>query len=198
LTKEEVNFTGQHYQVQGLKIEPRPAHPPPIWLGGWGDLSLERAARLADAWVPGPTADLTKLLEAQKNYNRNLEQLGIDPASRAIPLTRELVIAATDALAREMAEKHLMISYRDEYGGGKWKHPLIGSADAAPVDQFETLRRDRFLVGSPQTVIEQIKRFQDTFGVDHLICRLYFPGMPHDFIMSEIRLLAKEVMHVFR
>jgi hypothetical protein len=36
------------------------------------------------------------------------------------------------------------------------------------------------------------------FGVDHLICRLYFPGIPHDFIMNELRLLAQEVLPVFR
>ena len=197
-TQEEVNFTGKHYQVQDLKIEPRPLHSVPIWMGGWGDLSLERAAKLADAWVPGPTADLTKLLDAQKNYNRNLEQQGIDLKSRPKPLTRDVVIAATDTLAREMAEQHLMISYRDEYGGGKWKHPLIGSSDAAPVDQFEALSRDRFLVGSPETVINQIQRFQETFGMDHLICRLYFPGLPHSFIMHEIRLLAKEVLPIFQ
>jgi alkanesulfonate monooxygenase SsuD/methylene tetrahydromethanopterin reductase-like flavin-dependent oxidoreductase (luciferase family) len=197
-TEEEVYFTGKHYQVQGLKIEPRPTHHLPIWMGGWGDLSLSRAAKLADAWVPGPTADLTKLLDAQKIYNENLERLGIDASSRPKPLTREVVIAETDALAREMAEKHLMISYRDEYGGGKWKHPIIGSTDAAPVDQFEALGRDRFLVGSPETVIKQIQRFRETFRMDHLICRLYFPGLPHSFIMKEVRLLATEVLPLFQ
>lgn len=197
-TEEEVNFEGTHYQVHGLKIEPRPNRRPPIWLGGWGDLSLERAAKLADAWLPGPTADLSKLLHAQSLYCENLRSLGMDPASRPKPLTREVVIAGTDAAAREMAEKCLMISYRDEYGGGTWKHPLIGAEDAAPVDQFDTLSRERFLVGSPETIIRQVKRFQKALGMDHLICRLYFPGMPHDFIMNEIRLLAKEVMPAFK
>ena len=97
-----------------------------------------------------------------------------------------------------MAEKHLLINYRDEYGGGKWKHPLIGSEDSAPVDQFEALSSKRFLVGSPQTVIKQIQEFEDSFGVDHLICRLYFPGIPHEFILNELELLAKEVMPAFQ
>jgi hypothetical protein len=38
----------------------------------------------------------------------------------------------------------------------------------------------------------------DTFGVDHLICRLYFPGMPHDHILQELKLLASEVIPAFR
>lgn len=199
-TEEEVNFDGKYYQVEGLKIEPRPlenSHPP-LWLGGWGKLSLGRAARYGDAWVPGPTAKLDKLLSAQATYRQNLEEAGIDPTTRPSPLTREVVIAATDEEAREMARRHLLINYRDEYGGGEWKHPLIGAEDEAPVDQFEGIARDRFLVGSPDTVIEKLQRFVDAFGVDHLICRLYFPGIPHDFIMEELRLLANEVMPAFK
>lgn len=197
-TEEEINFRGEHYQVEGLKMEPRPDTPPPLWLGGWGDLALRRAATLGDAWVPGPTAGLDKLLAAQTIYRQNLAEAGLDPATKPTPLTREVVIAATDAEAREVAEKHLLINYRDEYGGGKWKHPLIGAEDSAPVDQFDAISRDRFLVGSPETVIKQLQGFVDAFGVDHLICRLYFPGIPHDFIMNELRLLAQEVIPVFR
>ncbi len=197
-TEAEVNFRGDYYRVEGLKMEPRPDTPPPLWLGGWGDLALHRAATLGDAWVPGPTAGLDKLLAAQTIYRQNLAEAGLDPAAKPTPLTREVVIAATDAEAREVAEKHLLINYRDEYGGGKWKHPLIGAEDSAPVDQFDAISRDRFLVGSPETVIKQLQGFVDVFGVDHLICRLYFPGIPHDFIMNELRLLAQEVMPVFR
>jgi hypothetical protein len=43
-----------------------------------------------------------------------------------------------------------------------------------------------------------VERFVATFGVDHLICRLYFPGIPHDFILKELRLLAGEVMPAFK
>jgi probable F420-dependent oxidoreductase len=199
-TQEEVHFEGEYYQVRGLKIEPRPCSQPhpPLWLGGWGDLALARAARLGDAWLPGPTAALDKLLQAQRVYHEHLKALGIDPATRPRPLTREVVIADTDEKAREMAERHLLINYRDEYGGGEWKHPLIGAEDTAPVDQLDAISRDRFLMGGPETVIRQLQKFKDAFGVDHLICRLYFPGIPHEFIMQELRLLAQEVMPAFR
>jgi probable F420-dependent oxidoreductase len=197
-TQESVQFQGEHYQIEGLKIEPRPQTPPPIWIGGWGPLSLKRAAVLGDAWTPGPTADLQKLLDGQETYRGHLEQLGVDPASRVTPLTRELVIAESNEEARRMAEEHLLISYRDEYGGGTWKHPLIGAEDASPVDQLDALGRDRFLVGDPDTVASQIKRFHETFGVDHLIFRMFFPGLPHEFIMRELKLVAEEILPRFR
>jgi len=97
-----------------------------------------------------------------------------------------------------MAERHLLINYRDEYGSGKWAHPLIGREDAAPVADLAAISQDRFLVGSPETIIKQLKNFKDAFGVDHLICRLFFAGMPHDFILNELRQLAKEVIPVFK
>ena len=199
-TQEEVNFEGHYFQVKGLKIEPRPltSPHPPLWLGGWGEQALSRAARLGDAWVPGPTANLDKLLQAQKIYHQNLRELGVDPATKPTPLTREVIIADSNKQAREMAEKHLLINYRDEYGGGKWDHPLIGKEDSAPVADLEAISRDRFLIGSPETIIQELHQFKDVFGVDHLICRLFFPGMRHDFIMQEIRQLAEEVIPEFR
>jgi alkanesulfonate monooxygenase SsuD/methylene tetrahydromethanopterin reductase-like flavin-dependent oxidoreductase (luciferase family) len=195
-TQERVEHHGKFFQIVG-NIEPRPAKPIPAWLGGWGELSLKRAAQLGDAWVPGPTANLEKLLNAQKQYRGFLREAGKDPAAFPNPLTREVVIADSSARAWELAEKFVMVNYRDEYGGG-WKHPLIGSEDATPVNQLEALGRDRFVIGNPEECIAKVKRFVETFGVDHLICRLYFPGMPHDHIMHELKLLATEVFPAFR
>jgi hypothetical protein len=87
------------------------------------------------------------------------------------------------------------VNYRDEYGGG-WKHPLIGAQDSTPVNQLEALGQDRFIIGDPAECRLKIRRFVETFGVDHLICRLYFPGMPHEHIMQELKLLAAGVSGV--
>ncbi len=197
--EDSVTFNGRYYRVTDARIEPKPLASPhlPLWFGGWGELSIRRTAELADAWLPGPTAKLEKLLDAQAAYRRELQVLGKDPATQPSPLTREVIIADTTAQARELAEKHLLVNYRDEYGGG-WSHPLIGGEDTAPVDQLEALGHDRFIIGDPDTCIKIIQRYQETFGMDHLICRLYFPGMPHEHIMHELKLLATEVMPAFR
>ena len=194
-TQDEVEYKGRFFNIKGC-IEPRPEKSIPIWLGGWGELSLKRAAQLGDAWVPGPTANLEKLLNAQKQYRAFLSEAGKDSAAVPNPLTREVVIAETREQALELAEKYVMVNYRDEYGGG-WKHPLIGSQDQTAI-ALESLSQDRFIVGNPDDCISHIRRFVDTFGVDHLICRLYFAGMPHDHIMKELKLLANEVFPAFR
>ena len=198
-TEDTVSFQGRHYQVEHVRVEPKPVQPGgvPVWIGAWGPLGLRRAARLADAWIPGPTARLEKLLAARDRYHAELRAIGKDPDRVPKPLTREVVIAETSARARELAERHLMVNYRDEYGGGTWGHPLIGNEDPTRVDRLDEIGRDRFIVGTPDACIAQIERFRAVFGVDHLICRLYFPGMPHEHIKRELRLLAREVFPAF-
>ncbi|HYU19473.1 MAG TPA: LLM class flavin-dependent oxidoreductase [Chloroflexota bacterium] len=198
-TEDSVTFEGQFYRLEHARIEPKPVQPGgvPIWLGAWGPLGMKRAAQLAEAWLPGPTAKLDKLLASREKYHAELRTLGKDPAAVPAPLTREVVIAETEAQARELAERHLLINYRDEYGGGTWSHPLIGAEDSTPVDRLEAIARNRFIIGTPDQCITQIQAFRETVGVDHLICRLFFPGMPHQHILQEVRLLATEVFPAF-
>lgn len=197
-TQDEVDFEGDFYQLIRAKIEPKPvAKPyPRIWLGGWGSLSLRRAAVLGDAWLPGPTAALDKLLSAKAKYIQERGDAG-KLLPEEWPLTREVIIADTDEQASELAEKYLLINYRDEYGGG-WKHPLIGKEDSLPIDQLAALRQDRFIIGDPQSCIGAIQRFVDTYATTHLICRMYFPGMQHKHIMHELELISKEVIPAFQ
>jgi alkanesulfonate monooxygenase SsuD/methylene tetrahydromethanopterin reductase-like flavin-dependent oxidoreductase (luciferase family) len=148
--------------------------------------------------MPGPTASLDKLREAQSIYHQNLKAIGVDTETRPTPLTREVVIAGTDEEAWEIAERHLLINYRDEYGSREWDHPIIGREDPTPVEQLYELSRDRFLIGGPERIVLQLQKLKEAFGVDHLICRLYFPGMSHAFIISELKLLASEVLPIFK
>lgn len=196
-TKDDFDFDGRFYHLNKANIEPKPISQPhpPIWLGGWGPLSLKRAALFGDAWIPGPTAALDKLLSAKDNYLKSLEEAGkAQPVDW--PLTREVIVADTDQQALELAEKYLLINYRDEYGGG-WEHPLIGREDSSPVDELDALTKDRFIVGNPKRCIRTIQRFVEAYGTNHLVCRMYFPGMPHQHIMHELELISREVMPAF-
>jgi len=193
-TQEWVSFKGRFYQVEG-KLEPKPVtrpHPP-VWIGGWGDITLRRAATLADNWIPGPTADLPRLLAGKEQFLANRHAAGLAAPPAEWPLTRDVIIADTGKEARALAEEHIMVSYRREYAGG-WKHPFI---DAAIATNLDTVKKDRFLIGSPDEVIRDLKPFVDQYGMTHLICRLFFPGMPHRHIMRELELLSKEVMPAF-
>ena len=193
-TQDRVAFHGTYYTVDG-RLEPRPVtrpHPP-VWIGGWGDITLRRAATLADNWVPGPTADLARLLAGKQQFLANRRAAGKTEAVTEWPLTRDVIIAETDREARELAERHIMISYRKEYAGG-WRHPFI---DASIATDLDALMKNRFLIGGPDQVVRALRPFVTEYGVTHLICRVFFPGMPHRHIMRELELFAKEVRPAF-
>jgi alkanesulfonate monooxygenase SsuD/methylene tetrahydromethanopterin reductase-like flavin-dependent oxidoreductase (luciferase family) len=194
-TEERLDFKGRYYTVQG-RLEPRPLTKPhpPIWVGGWGELALKRAATLADNWIPGPTADLKRLVEGKRTFLENRRVAGRAEPVSEWPLTRDVIIADTEEKARELAEAHIMVAYRKEYAGG-WRHPFI---DAGIATDLERLMADRFIIGGPDQCVRQIRRFVEQYGMTHLICRLFFPGMPHAHIMRELELLSREVMPAFR
>ena len=194
-TQESVSFRGTYYTVEG-RLEPKPVTKPrpPLWIGGWGDITLRRAATLADNWIPGPTADLQRLLKGKQQFLSNRQAAGKTAPITEWPLTRDVIIAETDQKARELAERHIMVAYRKEYAGG-WRHPFIDASIATDLDK---LMEDRFIIGGPDQVVPKIRKFVDQYGMNHLICRTFFPGMPHSHIMRELDLIAKEVMPAFR
>jgi probable F420-dependent oxidoreductase len=193
-TQERVQFKGTYYTLEG-RLEPKPVQKPhpPVWIGGWGDITLRRAATLADNWIPGPTADLTRLLAGKKQFLERRGAAGL-AAPTEWPLTRDVIIADTDQRARELAEEHIMVAYRREYAGG-WRHPFI---DASVATDLDKLMEDRFVIGGPEQCVRRLRRFVEQYGMTHLICRMFFPGMPHAHIMRGLELLAREVMPAFR
>ncbi len=191
LRGEQVTHAGRAFQLSEARVRPLASQPVPLWAGGWGEQNLRRAAQYADEWLPGPTADLTKLLAARAT----IEQQSPRPTAREWPLTRELIIAESDGAALEAAERYLLPNYRDEYGGG-WGHPLI-SGGAAQTDGLAALSANRFIVGGPDTVVELVRAYARDFGTRHIIFRLSSATTPHDFIVRELELLGEHVLPAF-
>ena len=189
-TRDRVDFRGAYYTMQG-RLEPRPVQQPypPLWVGGWGDITLRRAATLADNWIPGPTADLQRLLAGKRQFLERRRAAGL-PDPTEWPLTRDVIIADTDGQARELAEEHIMVAYRREYAGG-WRHPFIDASIATDLDR---LMEDRFIIGGPEQCLARIRRFIELYGMTHLICRMFFPGMPHARILRGLELISREIM----
>jgi probable F420-dependent oxidoreductase len=78
-----VSWSGQHYQVPELMIEPHPQAPVPILCGGESEAALRRAARLCDGWVGYAYAwgdavvYVQKLKELRREYGRENEPFEI-------------------------------------------------------------------------------------------------------------------------
>ncbi|CAA0089724.1 putative protein [Mycolicibacterium vanbaalenii] len=71
-----VSWSGEHYRVPEMMIEPHPPGPVPILCGGESEAALRRAARLCDGWVGYAYAwddavrYAQKLTELRRHYDR--------------------------------------------------------------------------------------------------------------------------------
>ena len=58
---------------------------------------------------------------------------------------------------------------------------------------------DRFLViGTPDTVIRQIRRIRDLVGITHFNCSFWFGDLKQDKILKSMRRFAEEVIPAFK
>ena len=76
-----LRFDGRHYQLEGMRPGPKPAHPIAIWLGAAKPRALALTGRLADGWAAPlmnymPPADAA---EAQVAIDGAAREAGRDP-----------------------------------------------------------------------------------------------------------------------
>lgn len=93
---DAVDHEGRHFSARGISGHPRPATPPPIWIGGNSAAARQRVADRGDGWCPFPapaglartarTVALTvdTLGDAIADLHRRLDAAGRDPASTDI------------------------------------------------------------------------------------------------------------------
>ena len=105
---------------------------------------------------------------------------------------RELFVAPTRKEAEELARPYLEAKYKVYHQWGQDKAMPEGDNDLGL--DFDELVRDRFLVGSPDEVAEQILRLNTETGINHLIMSCQWPGMPQSMVLDVLHMLAEEVM----
>ena len=59
--------------------------------------------------------------------------------------------------------------------------------------EFAALAKDRFIIGSPDEVAEQMLAIHRRLGVNHLVMSTEWAGMPESLALETIDMLAREV-----
>ena len=86
-TQDVVHFKGEFHDLDGVGINPLPVQRPiPIWIGGWKDTVLRRAARMADG-LCFPMRPIPELKQMVADAGRDPEKFGF---VSGVALTRVL------------------------------------------------------------------------------------------------------------
>jgi alkanesulfonate monooxygenase SsuD/methylene tetrahydromethanopterin reductase-like flavin-dependent oxidoreductase (luciferase family) len=172
--------SAEHGEVAVL---PRPLQVPiPIWMAAFGNVSVKRAARLGYPLLPAALESIPELQAKYQLYHDTWRDLGRAEAPIARPLMRVVYVAPQAHTAHQEAEAALMQTYNRYRRWG-----LLTNA----AQDYPTLAQNRFIIGDPVQVIEEIQRYQALFDISYLICRMAMPGVPHDHITRSMRLFSE-------
>nr|WP_237421923.1 LLM class flavin-dependent oxidoreductase [Gordonia sp. SID5947] len=181
-----------------LDVLPKPLqspHPPlHLVTESPGGVSLAAARDMGViTWLP--SGDRLRQLFA--TYARASEEAGrpVRPGERTAIL-RPCFVAESMKEARAKTEAAANRMGGAMTGGPRGRTAFYSSADDVDngEDMFDfLLARDHLLIGTPESVRDQMIRLRDEYDVNHILCWTPFYGVSHEDALSSIRLFAEEI-----
>ena len=194
-TEDKVQMKTPYFELDDASCLPKPLQKPhpPIWVGANADPAVERAARLGDCWYIGPAVEIPAIERQMTLYRRALDAAG-KPFPAELPMRREVFVAKNRAEAIRLCAPYLGAKYKAYHA---WRQDLPED-DRGLGQDFESLIGDRFLIGSPDEVAEQILALHRRLGVNHLVMSTEWAGMPESLAAETIEMIARDVFPLVR
>lgn len=201
-TQDSFSFEGKYYRVPETIMTPKPVQKPhvPIWYGVSAPASLRRAARHGCPVIASPRHTLAELKEHYAIYREEAAAAGLEVTD--VPVIREVFVAETAKKAEELAAPGLTYLFRELYGARSASgERALTTDDGRLVEAKDDVSwesiRERFVIGDPDYVVEDLKRYERELGATEIICWMHVPGVRGKEAMSSLELFAKEVMPAF-
>jgi len=181
-----VEHRGRFHTLSGVQASVKPKCPggPPIWMAGDVEAAVKRAAKLADAWMPSPmvTEDNVGRLGAMFRETRAAASLA--PATE-FPIIRECHVGSMDEVREPLGFKY------EAYAA--WS----GASGFVPKERiradFDKFAQSRFIIGSEDQVVDQIGRYGERTGTDHILLRVQWPGLGQKTVIRTLERLGRVV-----
>jgi alkanesulfonate monooxygenase SsuD/methylene tetrahydromethanopterin reductase-like flavin-dependent oxidoreductase (luciferase family) len=195
-TEDKVTVDNDVCSLAGVTLTCRPVQRPhpPIWIAANSDAAVRRAARLGDAWFVNPHATMATTTRQMAVYRAELARLG-KPFPSVRPLIKEIFCARDRATALDLAGPYLAAKYRSY---ASWGQDAVMPGEETFHQPFESLLRDRFVLGSPEDCYEQLRPCWEELGVNFLFLRTHWSGMPLQPSLASMRLLSDELVPALR
>jgi alkanesulfonate monooxygenase SsuD/methylene tetrahydromethanopterin reductase-like flavin-dependent oxidoreductase (luciferase family) len=187
----KVSMKTPYFELDEASCMPKPLQNPhpPIWVGANADPAVERAARLGDCWYIGPAVEIATVERQMQLYRRALDAAG-KPFPTELPMRREVFVARTRADAIRLCAPYLGAKYAAYHA---WRQELPGD-DTGLGQEFESLVGDRFLIGTPDEVAEQMIAIHRRLGVNHVVMSTEWAGMPKSLAVETMEMIATELI----
>jgi alkanesulfonate monooxygenase SsuD/methylene tetrahydromethanopterin reductase-like flavin-dependent oxidoreductase (luciferase family) len=208
-TKPAFSYSGEFFQVPHISIYPRPIQRPcpPIWMACTSPPTVAWAAERGFAYLQDHMQPLAQLVAARSAY---AERLAAAPdhirAARLLAdsaVLRCAYLAEDDRAARREPEPFVLWyqSALAKYGSSSQD----GAYSSAYTYQRQMAEQSRdrdydwyldnvALFGDPARVVDDLQRFGEVTGVQHVMLWMNFGGMPAEQARRNLLLFAERVM----
>jgi probable F420-dependent oxidoreductase len=192
-TEERFDFSGRHYEYEGVAVRPKPARVPPLFIGGFVDEAIKRAGRIGDGYISS-RADPQRVAHAFEMAAQERAKAGHEGPPGAGVLIN--VWASHDPekdwpMVRDGIGHQLGV-----YAGWRSGTDLPGKPlEVKPPDE-ETIRTTTAF-GTPDEVVEYLRPFAGALGrypESHMVCRIHYPGMDYEQAAPGVEVFAREVI----
>jgi alkanesulfonate monooxygenase SsuD/methylene tetrahydromethanopterin reductase-like flavin-dependent oxidoreductase (luciferase family) len=207
--QKPVTFHGRHWSFDDVDVYPKPIREggPPVWIAGYVDASVDRAARLGDGFIMDGGTDSKSF--GASGYNRDIYwRVGdmVDRYKAALAKhgkryeDQEFAMTLGGFISEDGADdawdqvKEAYMLTRRTYGSW-YGLPPADYADWYP-DRMSAeelaARRSEIMLGTPEELAERLGRLRDIAGERlHVMFRVKYPGVPHERVSKAIRLLGQ-------
>jgi alkanesulfonate monooxygenase SsuD/methylene tetrahydromethanopterin reductase-like flavin-dependent oxidoreductase (luciferase family) len=204
LTTDKLSYSGKHYAYSDVPIPLRPLQTPhpPFWYGSSNTTgSLWAGERGLHFVTNGATARAKDNIDA---YKAALAKRGGPvapkaefPGGAAIGVSRQIIVADTEAEARRIAEPafahyHANLTYLWRLNVGDNLTVRNAVPIAATLD--DAMREGTIIVGNPDTVADEINKQTAALGINYLLTYLLFGTMPLAAALRSLALFSGKVM----
>ena len=188
---DAVEHRGRFHTLSGVQASLKPKRPggPPIWMAGDIEAAVKRAAKLADAWMPSPMVTQNAVGRLGTLFRETRAAAGLPPASE-FPIIRECHVGSGSGNALDEVREPLAFKY-EAYAN--WS----GASGFVPADRiranFDEFAASRFIIGSENEVADQIGRYGELTGTDHILLRVQWPGLGQKTVVRTLERLGRVV-----
>ena len=94
-TQESVHFEGRYHKISEVGMSPPPVQRPiPLWVGGYSEVAMSRAAQRGDGWMPVLSA--TQAKERVAAFYEQVKAAGRDPAKVGVDNVISVSVSRAD------------------------------------------------------------------------------------------------------
>ena len=209
-TEDRFSHKGKYYAYDNVRLAPKPVQTP--WpeiriAAASPDTYVEVGAQGHAIFVAARVGDLSDLAPNVKAYREAWKKAGHEGKGQ-IFLRVPVYVAETEEAAREEPRESIMHLLRyigdrlAQSAGAQGTRAIENRAERGArmlsIDYDEVLR-ERMIVGTPARVIDRLTELQEKLGLDGILAELN-PGsrIPHERVMTALRLLCEDVMPKFK